>query len=381
MNTLKSNNLLAVTIKSIIAEEVTQFRDKSSQSQLTHLNEVFQAGETLDPIEVMKATDVTNGTYYYLIDGFHRTTVHVQNGADYIDAIVVGEGTKRDARRLARKANAITKPRVRRNQATLINCIEDAYEELREEIANNADIKARFRKMAPQELADLVALKPSSQLILDFVERYNTSYRRVNREQFVYNSISNSEYTKEELADLFEVSPEQIEAWYTRRAKDRSSNGPKGPKPTNTSSGTPNTSDNLQSSEPDDTTEIKNPIYQFIDTPKVKEAKLRNYLSKFPSSIGENPRQEQWVNQGRVDILTDTSIVELKIKLDEAGISKAILQLMHYSQSIDNHRLILAGGHHKDLDKYLPALQSFGFEVISIDINTYNFKHYIINNR
>lgn len=78
----------------------TQSRLGLDRDNVAHLRELLQAGEDLDPIDV-----VFDGRVYYPVDGFHRIEAHIQEGRKAIRARVQ-VGTQREAILLSVGANA-----------------------------------------------------------------------------------------------------------------------------------------------------------------------------------------------------------------------------------------------------------------------------------
>ncbi len=89
-----------IILRRLSLDAGTQSRAGLDMANVAELRELLQAGEDLDPIEV-----VFDGNRYYVVDGFHRVEAHGQEGRKAIRARI-RRGTLRDAILLSVGANA-----------------------------------------------------------------------------------------------------------------------------------------------------------------------------------------------------------------------------------------------------------------------------------
>lgn len=122
---------------------------------------------------------------------------------------------------------------------------------------------------------------------------------------------------------------------------------------------------------PDGTVSKKNVAHYFekLETEnRLTEAKIEDWLVKKLESEGEQVQRQVNTGAGIADVVTSSSIYEVKLKLTPASIFSAVGQLMIYRQSYNHDaKLYIVGRVSADTERLRKLVKRLGIEVIEVD--------------
>ncbi|MET2850138.1 ParB N-terminal domain-containing protein [Vibrio owensii] len=350
-----------IPLESVVVDARTQHRRETNYGHIQNIRDSILDGQKIPPISVVKATDL-DSEQYYLIDGFHRVEAHFKAGSCNIRANVMKEGVLDDAIYLSLSANAEHDQTLVRLNPDIVNAAEIAAELIFDKKKNLNRNSFDFRPYPKVEIDEVMsAVKCTARIAKPVCQKFNNRIKEI-RNKSIYEevfegrphidvatrhdvSVSTVKNVVEAVNKRNEYESNRGSGWSRQRNIEYDYNTQDG------ESGYKGKSRfNHRFSEPD--FEV--------------EADLVEFLLKHHFFDGNKNSTELFCVTGRVDILTDNEIVEVKRTLTRKNIQLAIGQLMLYKNFFKNRKLTIAGMFHNDLRTLGEHIGNIGIDVVVI---------------
>ncbi|MDN3617274.1 ParB N-terminal domain-containing protein [Vibrio gallaecicus] len=316
----------------------------------------------MNPVTVIKATDLEHERYY-LIDGFHRVEAHYKADLTHISANVIEQGDIHKAIYLSLSANAEHDQALLRLKHDIINAAETATQiifDAKKCLDRNSSSYNPFPKVEVEEV--VAAVKCSMRIARNVCAPFNNRVKEA-RDRSVFQHSSEG-WTDLDIAEIHNVSVNTVRnivdrieklnlyenkrgsGWSRQRTLDYETTG----------------SETGYKGKPRYEHRVSEPDFQV-------EADLTEYLLSVHFLDANKNVTELNCATGRVDILTDDEVIEVKRRLDRKSLQSAIGQLMLYKNFFKKRKLTIAGMFHNELTRLAPYIGELGIDIILIHSN------------
>ncbi|EGQ8244497.1 ParB/RepB/Spo0J family partition protein [Vibrio parahaemolyticus] len=350
---------LNIPLEAVIVDARTQHRRETNYGHIQNIRDSILDGHQIPPISVVKATD-SDLEQYYLIDGFHRVEAHFKAGTPNIRANVIKQGVLNDAIYLSLSANAEHDQALVRLNPDIVNAAEIAAELIFNQKKNLNRNSFDFRPYPKVEVDEIMsAVKCTERIAKPVCQKFNNRIKEI-RNRSIYDevlegrshidvatrhdvSVTTVKNVVDSVQKRNEYESQRGSGWSRQRKFDYDTqDGESGYKGKSRF--------NHRFSEPD--FEVEADLVEFL---------LKNHFFD-----GNKNSTELFCVTGRVDILTDNEIVEVKRTLTRKNIQLAIGQLMLYKNFFKSRKLTIAGMFHNDLRTLGEHIGNIGIDVVVI---------------
>ncbi len=347
-----------IPLSSIIIDDKTQHRKATNYGHIENIRDSILDGDTINPIKVIKAIDQRSSNYY-LVDGFHRVEAFYSANKKNIDAIILSEGSINDAIYASLPANADHgNTLIRLNGDIEKAChvaVQYVFDDKRRKRQIESGTNESYPEVSTNEIADIV--KCSSRQAKKAVSKFNTHNREI-RNRRIYEDLEKGESitTIAHRYDIPELEVYKAKEGIDNRIRYENNRG---------SGWSRQRELGYDLTESDYRGEAR--CNHRTTEPDFKvEADLTEYLL-INHFFGANENiTELNCATGRVDILTDNELIEVKRELSRKNIHSAIGQLMLYKNFFKGRKLTIAGYFHSELSRLSAYIADIGIDVVVV---------------
>lgn len=391
-----------VLLDSIQINEKTQHRENINFGHISRIRDAFLSSELVEPIHVVRELH-DSGEKYWLVDGYHRYEAAKRASCMHIDILILNPeklGSLELAIELSLKANASNGNALPREYGDILKAAEAAANMIYKKKQNLSKGIAfnPYPKVTVDEI--ILAVDCNKRMADRVVSKFNESIKIIQKKNILYQymegvlpndialnhgcsinivnncikaftdsknrgtvNISNNNqhqfsFSDEDDVDLFMSNSGRKITQYN----DRKNSSAK----------------NLSDISHLDVDAQKELISHGIDKlkpkPKFKhrmtelntvvEEDLRLYLMQ--NHFFDASKKEVACEAGRVDIVSDDEIVEVKRILNRSSVFSAVGQIYIYSQFFPKKKLVIAGKLHEDLERISQYVLNQGIDIVTI---------------
>ena len=345
---------LRIMISDIDFSVDTQSRVDTYEDHVLALSDLVEEGIEIDPIRVYRTPLHKNSPFLFtLIDGYHRVAAHERAAKEEIIAYVL-EVTEEEAFILSLRANIEHKGRPLTREDRVYACKKASFY-VKDRMVTDGE---KYPQISSEVVAEMTGCP--LRFAARVVERINAMTRR-DRDHALAEEVARGR-RYEDIARDFNVSKSTVGKAHKKRIDEQQYEMGR-------ENGWERERNRLRERTPLGFLVKKEVVGESkyrhrSGTPSLKvEADLIAYLVqllKLPTHLEKN------CLLGRVDIVTEDEIIEVKKDLSLENIKSTIGQIHMYSFSFPGKSKVIAGKYHLDFERLQEELKNTDISVIAI---------------